>query len=255
MGMYGLLDMKRRKTLLLSVVFLNFCFGGLSSALFAKKQEPFKVDAPPPDSLVTIKGTVLSARDSTPVSARIRYKKLPHGDDVGIFVSNNQGLYEMPVLNLNSYLFEAEADGFYPLKQQVDINDFNLDNLVHKNFLMEPLRIGQIMKFDNFLFEQSEAILLAESYPVLDKLVGILMANPSMVIQLEGHTDFRGNDRLNRKLSGDRVKVIRDYLINKGIERQRVKTKAFGGTHPLSTEDTPEAMKLNRRVEIRILAE
>ena len=246
--------MKRRKALLISVVFLNICFGGIP-ALMAGSKGAFYSFNVPPDSLVTITGSVLSAKDSTPVAARIRYKKLPYGDDVGIFVSNTKGLFEMPVLNLNSYLFEAEAEGYYPLKQQVDINDFNMDMLVQKNFVMEPLRIGQIMEFDNFLFEQSEAILLSESYPVLDKLVAILTAKPEMIIQLEGHTDFRGSDRLNRKLSGDRVKVIRDYLINKGIAKQRVKTKAFGGSRPLTTEDSAEAMKLNRRVEIRILAE
>lgn len=247
--------MKIRKGLLVCVVFLNIWFGGLP-ALLAKSQgvasHSFVV---PPDSLVTITGTILSARDSTPVSARIRYKKLPHGDDVGIFVSNPMGLYEMPVLNLNSYVFEAEAEGYYPLTQKIDINDFNMDKLILKNFVMQPLRVGQIMEFDNILFEQSEGILLSESYPVLDKLVDILSANSKMIIQLEGHTDFRGSNRLNRKLSDERVKVIRNYLINKGIDRKRVKTKAFGGTHPLSTEDTPEAMKLNRRVEIRILAE
>lgn len=247
--------MKIKKSLPLIIVILIIWGGGMPSLMAKKRVTSFFSVSIPPDSLVTITGTVLSAKDSTPVAARIRYKKLPHGDDVGIFVSNTKGLFEMPVLNLNSYLFEAEADGFYPLKQQVDINDFNMDKLVRKNFLMQPLRVGQIMQFDDILFAQSEALLLTESYPVLDKLVDMLAANSKMVIQLEGHTDFRGSKRLNRRLSGERVKVIRDYLINKGIDKKRVKTKAFGGTHPLTTEDTPEARKLNRRVEIRILAE
>lgn len=238
------------------MVAILYMLGGGITALLAKKHVSSVLPAGfPPDSLVTITGSVLSAKDSTPVTARIRYKKLPHGDDVGIFVSNTKGLFEMPVLNLNSYVFEAEAEGFFPLKQQVDINDFNMDRLVQKNFLMQPLRIGQIMAFDDILFEQSEALLLSESYPVLDKLVDMLAGNSSMVIQLEGHTDFRGSERLNRRLSGERVKVIRDYLVNKGIDKKRVKTKAFGGSHPLSTEDSPEARRLNRRVEIRILAE
>lgn len=209
----------------------------------------------PPDSVVTIKGTIFNAQDDTPIEARIKYKKLPHGDDVGIFTSRHNGLYEMPVTNLESYLFEAEATGFYPLKQQVDINDFNNDKLIEKNFYMEPLRVGQIMNFENILFEQSEAILLQESYPIMDKLVDLLWTNPDMVIQLEGHTDFRGPAKANRKLADRRVKVLRNYLINKGIHRRRVKTKAFGGANPLSKEDTPAASQLNRRVEIRILEE
>lgn len=209
----------------------------------------------PPDSVVLISGSVINSKDSTPVVARIRYKKLPHGDDVGIFVSHSNGAFEMPVMDRNSYMFEADAEGFYPLRQKVDIKDFNKDKRIEKNFIMEPLRVGQIMEFDNILFEQSKAILLQNSYAVLDRLVDILIHNQGMVIQLEGHTDFRGPSRANRKLSGERVKVIRSYLINKGIHRRRVKTEAFGGSQPVSTEDSEEAKKLNRRVEIRILEE
>ncbi len=246
--------MKKSVVVFISLVFF-YAFSGGATALMAGTSSTTTFCHTPPDSLVTITGTIISSRDSLPVSARIRYKKLPYGDDVGIYTSRSNGKYEMPVVNLNSYLFEAEAEGYYPLKQQVDIRDFNNDKLVQKNFILEPLRIGQIMAFDNILFEQSEAILLPGSYPVIDKLVDLLTSQQSLVIQLEGHTDFRGPDKANRKLSNQRVKVIRDYLINKGIDRKRVKTKAFGGNQPLSTDDTPEARRLNRRVEIRILAE
>jgi outer membrane protein OmpA-like peptidoglycan-associated protein len=74
-----------------------------------------------------------------------------------------------------------------------------------------------------------------------------------MVIQLEGHTDFRGNAQLNLELSQKRVDAVRDYLTGKGVAKHRIKTKAFGGTQPLSREDTPDAHALNRRVEVRIL--
>lgn len=247
--------MKKVNIFLLVVVFISIFFEGAQAENAGWSPSSPSLFTLPPDSVVLIKGTIINANDSTPVVAHIRYKKLPYGDDVGIFVSRQNGNYEMPVVNLSSYIFEAKAEGYYPLRQQVDINDFNNDKLILKNFVLQPLRIGQIMDFDNFLFEQSEAILLSESYPVLDKLVDLLVANPDMVIQLEGHTDFKGSSRANRKLADRRVKVIRDYLINKGIERKRVKTKAFGGTKPLSTEGTPGASKINRRVEIRILEE
>lgn len=244
-------------------LFLFFCFvlffsSGSTQALSKggnQPHAPFSENLLPPDSVVLITGSVISAKDSTPIKARIRYKKLPHGDDVGIFVSQSNGTFEMPVMDLNSYMFEADAEGFYPLRQKIDIKDFNKDKRIEKNFVMEPLRVGQIMAFDNILFEQSEAILLQESYRVLDRLVDILIHNQGMVIQLEGHTDFRGPARANKKLSRDRVKVIRNYLINKGIDKKRVETKAFGGSQPLTTDDTAEARKLNRRVEIRILEE
>lgn len=216
-------------------------------------QEAYNQDFP--DSLVMLTGQVVNVKDSTPVMARIRFTKLPHGDDVGIFTSKQDGSYEAPVINERSYLFEAQADGYYTLRQQVDIQDFNHDHSISKNFRLTPVLVGQILEFENILFEQSESILLQESYPTLDKLVAFLTENANIVIQLEGHTDYRGSDRANRRLSGERVEVIQDYLINKGIDKDRVKTKAFGGTMPLVKEDSEEAARLNRRVEIRVVAE
>ena len=83
--------------------------------------------------------------------------------------------------------------------------------------------------------------------------MGRLNEYPNMVIQLEGHTDPQGNPQLNMQLSQDRVDAVKAYLVNKGIGSARLQTQAYGGTKPLSTEDNPEAHRLNRRVEVRIL--
>jgi outer membrane protein OmpA-like peptidoglycan-associated protein len=72
-----------------------------------------------------------------------------------------------------------------------------------------------------------------------------------MVIQLEGHTDNSGDPKTNMKISEDRVEVVKKYLVSKGVPRDRVKTKAFGGTKPLSTQRSSH--NLNRRVEMRVL--
>lgn len=74
-----------------------------------------------------------------------------------------------------------------------------------------------------------------------------------MVIQLEGHTDYLGDPAKNMKLSEQRVEAVRSYLVSKGIHKNRIKLKAFGGTMPLSRDNTPEGHRLNRRVEMRIL--
>jgi outer membrane protein OmpA-like peptidoglycan-associated protein len=81
----------------------------------------------------------------------------------------------------------------------------------------------------------------------------MLKNNPGMVIQLEGHTDVRGDAKLNLKLSEDRVNAVKTYLISKGANKKKIKTKAFGGSQPLSQENTEAAHALNRRVELRVL--
>ena len=80
-----------------------------------------------------------------------------------------------------------------------------------------------------------------------------MIENPSMQIQLEGHTDYRGSKRLNMELSEQRVEAVKAYLIGKNIGSRRIKTKAFGGKQPLIREQSIEASEINRRVEVRIL--
>ena len=92
-----------------------------------------------------------------------------------------------------------------------------------------------------------------ESYSELDVVVDMMQENPMMVIQLEGHTDYQGDAKDNIKLSQERVESVKRYIVSKGIAKSRIKTKAFGGTMPLSRDNTPEAHRLNRRVELRIL--
>jgi outer membrane protein OmpA-like peptidoglycan-associated protein len=109
------------------------------------------------------------------------------------------------------------------------------------------------MRLQNISFEVGNAKIDPESYPELDILVNMMKENPDMVIQLEGHTDYVGIAADNLKLSQRRVESVRSYLGTKGVAKSRIKTKAFGGTQPLSRDNTPEAHRLNRRVEVRIL--
>jgi outer membrane protein OmpA-like peptidoglycan-associated protein len=113
--------------------------------------------------------------------------------------------------------------------------------------------VGQVIRLDNLIFEQGRSKIDPSSYEELDLLVAMMKQHKSMVIQLEGHTDYLGDPDKNLKLSEQRVEKVKDYLVSKGIHKNRIKTKAFGGTMPLSRDDTPEAHRLNRRVEVRIL--
>jgi OOP family OmpA-OmpF porin len=105
------------------------------------------------------------------------------------------------------------------------------------------------------IFEQGKAVIDPASFAELDELAHLLKTHPKLVIQLEGHTDNLGNVSKNMELSQDRVDKVKDYLVHKDIAKSRVKTKAFGGTRPLSKGKTEADRNMNRRVEIRILSE
>ena len=111
---------------------------------------------------------------------------------------------------------------------------------------------GNTFVLPNVQFEQSSYILLAESSAELNQVVAALKANPLWHIDVAGHTDNVGDPRLNLALSENRAKVVAAYLNRSGIADDRISTKGYGGTHPITDNTTEGERRKNRRVEITI---
>ncbi len=114
---------------------------------------------------------------------------------------------------------------------------------------------GEIITLHNILFNTDESVLLPQSYNDLHKLIDLLNAHPTMKIELRGHTDNQGTMEHNRRLSEERAKSVMEYLVEHGIDRQRLSWKGFGKTRPIDTNETPEGRQHNRRVEYLITEE
>lgn len=208
------------------------------------------------DSLIYAEGKVFNAATKEPVTARITYQSLPYGSRVGTL---NNSTYSFPMFDNEKYAIIVEAPGFATAKYMLDPAEANANRRVLKDIelsagaVSEKHAVGHVMRLNNLIFQVSKSKISEESFAELDLLVNMMRDNPKMVIQLEGHTDYQGNASQNMKLSQERVDAVKDYLISKKIHKNRIKTKAFGGSQPLSRDDTPEAHRLNRRVEVRIL--
>lgn len=210
------------------------------------------------DSLVYAEGRVINAETKELIAARITYQSLPYGNKVGV-ITNSQ--YSFPMFDGEKYSIIVEAQGFAPAKYMLDPAEANPEKKVIKDIELsngaapKPTHaIGHVMRLNNLIFEVGNSKIDPESYGELDLVVNMMKENPAMVIQLEGHTDYVGAAVDNLKLSQRRVESVKNYIAGKGVAKSRLKTKAFGGSQPLSRDNTPEAHRLNRRVEVRILA-
>jgi OOP family OmpA-OmpF porin len=104
----------------------------------------------------------------------------------------------------------------------------------------------------NFAFDKSE--LLPESYTVLDKAVRLLSYNnPNVNVEIEGYTDYIGTAEYNQNLSEERARVVKDYLVSRGIESNRLSTIGYGKGNPIANNETEEGRAMNRRIVFRIL--
>lgn len=195
-------------------------------------------------------GKVIDALTSRGVKAKIEYKSIPTGSISGRFLDST---FTFSIFGSSSYQIRATAEGYIDGTAIVDPKNMDADHRVVRDIVLT--KKGGSIVLDRLIFEQGKAVISKESYPSLDEVAVMLTERPSIVIQLEGHTDNVGNEKLNLKLSQDRVDNVKKYLVSKGIAKNRISTKAFGGSKPLVQGNSLEARAKNRRVEMRILAE
>jgi outer membrane protein OmpA-like peptidoglycan-associated protein/thiol-disulfide isomerase/thioredoxin len=104
----------------------------------------------------------------------------------------------------------------------------------------------------NVLFDHDKAVLTGKSFPDLDKLV-LQLKKSQMKIEIRGHADHSGNEAKNQVLSEERAKAVINYLISKGINKDRLFYKGYGSTKPVASNDSDEGRRQNRRVEFVIV--
>ncbi len=192
-------------------------------------------------------GTITDAKTGEAISATITFtdaggKHVVAADDSG---------YAFYVSSPTDYRVVIEADGYVSAMEKLDITDYSMKTL-EMNFRMQPLERGTKVNLRNVLFVQSKTELLPESFPELDVVVDFLQKNPTVAIELAGHTDNRGVARDNIELSQARVERVKAYLVSKGISEKRITGKGYGGSHPIASNAQEDTRKLNRRVEFII---
>jgi outer membrane protein OmpA-like peptidoglycan-associated protein len=207
-----------------------------------------------PSPVVLVSGKVYDAKSGKPLVADIHYEILPGGKDAGLAHSNPAtGEYKITLPAGSMYGFRAEASGYVAVNENLDVKKITEYAEIQRDLKLVPVEVGQTVRLNNLFFDFNQSILKSESFAELDRLVELLKASPKMEVEIEGHSDNVGNDAANKKLSNDRAKAVRDYLVSKEISTKRLKTIGYGKTKPLASNDTEEGRQQNRRVEFTIL--
>lgn len=199
------------------------------------------------DELVLVSGKMFKAQDSTPVVGNILYEKLPYYDDMGMASTKTDGSFEIQLIKGEKYNFSVTKEGFNKYSQELEVKGPQEFDIYIEEDIIE------LRKLENLIFARSSDKISPSSYAELNELAIWLNENPTIIIQLEGHTDFAGNPDANMRLSEARVLAVQEYLIDQKVKKSRIFTKAFGGTQPVTRETTEEAKALNRRVEVRVI--
>lgn len=148
----------------------------------------------------------------------------------------------------------VEAPGFKVATVEVDVPPGGARVKVKLESSRVVLERTRIAILDKVFFEFNKAVILPESFGLLDDVAGVIAAHPEVGrVQVEGHTDNKGNDAYNLKLSQSRADAVRTYMIARGIPPERLVAVGFGESNPIDTNQTDDGRSTNRRVEFNLV--
>jgi len=161
-------------------------------------------------------------------------------------------VFEDLYFRLNNYYvleFDQPSYGDHTFDMKICLKDTTLE--AQKEFNNVPLA-GTIVLL-NVYFDTNKSELKPESNDAMDRLLSLMAAKDNLKIEVHGHTDDVGNDENKMKLSQDRANAVKDVLIKRGIESNRIKAVGFGESKPISDNATPEGRAKNRRTEFVVV--
>ncbi len=191
---------------------------------------------------------IVNSKDQSPVSAAVSVSWA--GEERFFNTDEISGEFETELPpDAGRLTISIKSPGFMALEEDLVVPDGSEKTI----FEITPLEVGTVIRLNKVYFERGKAVLLDSSFTELDRVAEVLFENPNIKIELSGHTDNQGSAKLNLELSKERVALVENYLVGKGVDASRIKGKGYGGTRPIASNASEETRQLNRRVEFRII--
>jgi len=228
--------------------------------LIASKVNPVKEVVIEPTVVVNrnkvtiLKGVVKDARTKQPIGAEIELVDNKAGTIVAKFESNSKtGKYLVSLPSGKNYGIAVMSTGYLFHSENFNIPESAAYLEVVKNVNLQKLGIGNSIVLKNIFFDYDKATIRSESNVELERLHKLLDKNPTLKVEISGHTDDKGGDAYNQKLSDERSHSVVNWLISNGVSGGRMEYKGYGESKPIATNDTDEGRQLNRRTEFKII--
>lgn len=217
-----------------------------------------------PTRTVYFEGIVFDATNKLPLSGKFELIDMETGEQVVVSEADKvtgQFMVSLPVNR--EYALNVSHPGYLFFSQNFNMTLPDNQDAFHMDVPLVPVDTDIPVSLKNVFFDLAKATLRPESHIELNKLVDFLKKNPTLKIEIGGHTDTRGDDKANLILSQNRANSVVEYLIEKGITSNRLTAKGYGETKPiftdadidkLTTEKEKEAAhQENRRTEYKII--
>ena len=217
-----------------------------------------------PTKTLYFEGIVYDVSNRNPVPGKFQLIDIKTGTEVIVSEADKLTGEFMVSLPLNrEYALNVSYPGYTFFSQNFNMTNPEGLEAIHMDVPMVPITNGTPTLLANVFFDLGKSTIRPQSFVELNKLYDFLVNNPTLSIEIGGHTDTRGDDKENLKLSNDRAKAVYDYVIAKGIVANRISFKGYGETKPVisdleisklpSEEEKEMSHQSNRRTEYKII--
>ncbi|MDI1353501.1 MAG: OmpA family protein [bacterium] len=233
------------------------CEGGHCYNIYSYNNDPIKFD---------LDGHVYDGKSGDPiVSALVTIKDVHDRDEPFYIVTDEEGYYKTDLKANFEYFLKAQKSKYFGRPASVVTEGLTDSKHFEENFVLDKIPEGDI-EIEGVEYDFNKATLRPKSMEILDKIVDLLQLNDNLSIELSSHTDSRGNDQYNLKLSQARAQSCVDYMIFKGISKKRMIAHGYGESRPIipqtqidkMVDKSPEfeaAHQKNRRTAFKVIGE
>jgi len=208
-----------------------------------------------PQLVTYVKGIVQDAKTKVPLEAAVEIIDLQRKESVYQDYSDaTLGDFLATLTSGKNYGLNISKSGYLFYSANFSLVGHEPKNPFNISVLLEPIEIGNKVILNNIFFDTNKFDLKPESLTELQQLVDFLTLNPTLHIEISGHTDDVGSDVSNQALSENRAKAVYQYLIGNKIPADRLVYKGYGKTQPIAPNTTDEDRQKNRRTEFKIIA-
>jgi len=208
-----------------------------------------------PARTLYVRGTVFNKKTNKGIPATVELIDNSTGELSSKVQTDEQGDYFITLPVGKDYVFNVNRKGYLFYSDNFLLSQRAPDSTYEKNIPLQPIEVNASIVLKNIFFETNKFQLDPKSQAELDKIVQLLNDNPSLKIEISGHTDNVGKPSDNLSLSNNRAKSVVSYLIAKGIASQRLVAKGYGETKPVAENTTEDGKAKNRRTELKVVSQ
>jgi outer membrane protein OmpA-like peptidoglycan-associated protein/tetratricopeptide (TPR) repeat protein len=206
-----------------------------------------------PSKTLWVKGRVFDSKTKKGLPSAVELADLSTNEILSKVQTDESGMYLVTLPVGKEYAFNVNRKGYLFYSENFDLSEHVPDSTYNIDIPLQPLQANATVILKNIFFDVNKYELKPESSTELDNIVKLLKENPSLRIQINGHTDNVGKPADNLKLSNNRSNAVIQYLINKGIASSRLSAKGWGETQPIADNSTEEGRARNRRTEMKVI--